>query len=155
MLILAFLLWGGATMLYAWPLRAPGIPPPLDMLLLDALPADGLGAVMMVAGVTLYGLALAAFGHSWRMGIDRKTPGALVTHGIFAWTRNPIYLSLDLLVLGTFLIQGRLLFLGLSLLIAGLLHDQIRREERYLAEAYGDAYRDYRARVGRYFTLGG
>ncbi len=107
----------------------------------------------MVAGVALYGLALAAFGHSWRMGIDRKTPGALVTHGIFAWTRNPIYLSLDLLVVGTFLIQGRLLFLALSLVIVGLLHDQIRREERFLAEAYGDAYRDYRAWVGRYLTL--
>ena len=89
-------------------------------------------------------------GRSWRIGIDRNTPGALVTSGIFAWTRNPIYVALDLIFFGTFLVQGRAVFLGLALALAGLLHYQIRREEKYLAGLYGDAYRAYCERVGRY-----
>jgi protein-S-isoprenylcysteine O-methyltransferase Ste14 len=101
----------------------------------------------------IYGLALRAFGDSWRLGIDRTAPGALVTHGIFAWTRNPVYVGLDLLAFGTFLIQGRLIFMVLALLISWMLHLQIRREERFLDRAHGDAYREYRTRVGRYAKL--
>jgi protein-S-isoprenylcysteine O-methyltransferase Ste14 len=96
------------------------------------------------------GLALPAFGDSWRLGIDRETSGPLVTHGVFAWTRNPIYVGLDSFALGTFLVQGRLIFLALALVSVGMLQDQIRREERFLARAYGGAYREYCARVGRY-----
>ena len=93
---------------------------------------------------------LRAFGDSWRLGIDRDAPGVLVTDGIFAWTRNPIYVGLDLLALGTSLVQGRLIVLALALVIAVMLHDQILREESFLARTYGDAYREYCARVRRY-----
>ncbi|MBW2235499.1 MAG: DUF1295 domain-containing protein, partial [Deltaproteobacteria bacterium] len=71
----------------------------------------------------------------------REKAGALVTTGIFAWSRNPIYLALDLLVLGSFAIQGRTLFGLLAVLIAGLLHALILREERFLEEHYANAYR--------------
>jgi len=56
--------------------------------------------------------------------------------------------------IGTFLLQGRLVFLALALVMVTMLHEQIQREERFLAQAYGDAYRDYRTRVGRYLTWG-
>ena len=54
------------------------------------------------------------------------------------------------LVIGVFLIQGRLIFLALAAFLIGTLHDQILHEERFLRRVYGNAYRDYRARVGRY-----
>ncbi len=75
---------------------------------------------------------------------------SLGSGGIFAWTRNPIYVALDLIFFGAFLVQGRAIFLALALALAGLLHYQIRREEKYLARLYGDAYRAYCERVGRY-----
>ncbi|MHB8866444.1 MAG: methyltransferase family protein [Pirellulaceae bacterium] len=84
---------------------------------------------------------------SWRLGIDRKSPGSLVTTGIFAWTRNPIYVAFDLLAIGTLLLQGRLIFLVLAAIIVLVVHELICREERFLSEQYGHAYRDYRARV--------
>ena len=37
-------------------------------------------------------------------------------------------------------------------LFVALLHEQIRREERFLLDTHGDAYRAYCARVGRYVT---
>ncbi len=83
----------------------------------------------------------------------RRTPGPLVTGGVFAWTRNPIYVSFELFVLGTFLVLGRLSFLAIAAVMGVLLDDQIRREERFLAEAHGAPYREYCARVGRYVSL--
>jgi protein-S-isoprenylcysteine O-methyltransferase Ste14 len=119
-------------------------------VLVDALGFKVLGVLATLLGLLIYILALQAFGASWRLGIDRAAPGALVTHGIFAWTRNPIYVALDLLAVGTFLVMGRLIFLALGLIMAAMLHGQIRREEHFLTHAYGDLYREYCARVGRY-----
>ncbi len=65
---------------------------------------------------------------------------------------NPVYLGLALLGIGSCLVLGRLVFF---LFAAGellYLHTMIRREERFLAGQYADAYREYAARVGRYWT---
>ena len=138
---------------YAWPLPAQLVPPWLDTILVETTWANVIGAVIVLTGVVIYGLALRAFGESWRLGIDRDKPGALVTDGIFAWSRNPVYLGLNLFAIGTFFILGRLIFLILALANVGMFHLLIRREERSLIQVYGDAYHAYCARVGRYFTL--
>ncbi len=145
-----FCLWVYEIVACAWPLTTNIIPHSLGTVIVCAPGYKLAGAGLMTAGLLIYGLALWHFGTSWRLGIDRDTPGALATNGIFAWTRNPIYLGLDLLAIGTFLIQGRLIFLLLAVLFVGMLHLLIRREERFLAETYGKDYRDYCARVSRY-----
>jgi protein-S-isoprenylcysteine O-methyltransferase Ste14 len=137
---------------YSWPLPDSFVVPSLGTELIDGTGARAVGAILITAALVIYGLALRAFGNSWRMGIDRESPGSLVTTGIFAWTRNPIYVALDLLAVGTLLLQGRLIFLVLAAIIVLMLHELICREERFLSEQYGDAYRDYCARVGRYVT---
>jgi protein-S-isoprenylcysteine O-methyltransferase Ste14 len=97
----------------------------------------------MVAG-------LASFGSSFRVGIDTQHPNALITSGIFAFTRNPIYVAFGSVLLGEFLIQPRwLLLLYLAAGIA-LFHRQVLREEAYLQEHYGAEFTAYRARVRRY-----
>lgn len=151
--VVGLLLWGYAVIAYAWPLSAHLIPAWLGTVVIDSVWAKAAGAVMLVASVLLYVAALRAFGTSWRLGIDRERPGALVTGGIFAWTRHPIYVSLDLLILGSVLVQGRLILLLLALLHVGMFHQLMLREERFLAEKYGAAYRDYCTRVGRYVRL--
>jgi len=113
------------------------------------------GAILVSTGLVLLILALASLGTSWRIGIDRRNPGRLVTRGIFSLTRNPVFVCLDLYFLGTFLIWGKLFFLVYSLLAISALHLQILREERFLRMRYGGMYEDYARRVGRYFTLGG
>lgn len=137
---------------YSWPLPDSFVLPWLSAQLIDGTAAKTVGAVLITAGLVIYGLALRAFGNSWRIGIDRNSPGSLVTTNIFAWTRNPIYVAFDLLAIGTLLLQGRLIFLVLAAIIVLMVHELICREERFLSEQYGDAYRDYCARVGRYVT---
>ena len=151
--VLSLLFLAYEIVAYAWPLPAQLVPPWLDTLLVDTRGADVVGAVIVLTGIVIYGLALRAFGESWRLGIDRDKPGELVTDGIFAWSRNPVYLALDLFAIGTFFILGRLIFLILALANVVMFHLLIRREERSLTQVYGDAYHDYYARVGRYFTL--
>jgi protein-S-isoprenylcysteine O-methyltransferase Ste14 len=144
--------WWYELVAYAAPLQFHVIPKSLDVVLLDAMAFKTMGLLAWLAALSIYGLALWAIGDSWRIGIDRGAPGSLVTDGIFAWSRNPIYFSFTLGVMGTFLIQGRLIFLVIALVLAGLLRALIRREERFLAHTYGDAYREYEAKVGRYVT---
>ena len=121
-------------------------------MLFDWLPVKIVGGLLMIAGVVIYGLGTRGLGESWRLGIDRKKAGPLVKNGVFAWTRNPIYLSFDLLLVGTFLIHGRLHLLLLALVVVVVMHLQILREERFLNERYGDAFGSYCANVGRYVT---
>ena len=135
---------------YAWPLPALQPPAWLDPVLLDAAPARWLGAALLAGGLALFAAALVSFGRSWRVGIDRSTPGALVTGGVFAWSRNPIFVFMDAYALGTFLLNGRLLFGVFAVATVVALHWQILQEERSLAGLHGPAYRDYLRRVPRY-----
>lgn len=148
-----FLVWFWEAFAFAAGIDAHPTPAFLHAVVIDALPVKWLGAALMLVGLGVYVAGLGAFGDSWRLGIDREKAGALVTTGIFAWSRNPIYLALDLLVLGSFAIQGRTLFGLLAVLMAGLLHALILREERFLEAHYANAYRTYRTQVARYLTV--
>lgn len=120
--------------------------------LVDALPAKLLGVAMILCAFVLFVLALSALGNSWRLGLDERHPGRLVTTGIYAYSRNPIYLFFDLYFLGTFLLNGSVFFLIMAVLVALNLHYQILQEERFLARAHGAAYEAYCARTARYLA---
>ena len=110
------------------------------------------GMILIVLSFVLFLLALAAFGQSWRVGIDEATPGDLVTHGIFEFSRNPIFLFIDLYFFGTFLINGTLFFLLIAGVVILGMHYQILQEEIFLMQTYGQPYHNYHNRVGRYFS---
>ena len=115
-------------------------------------PLQAAGAAMVVAGILIFAVALVSFGNSWRVGIDSQTAGKLITTGIFAYSRNPIFVFLDLYLAGTFLLNGSVPFLLIaSSGIAGL-HIQIRREETFLRHRYGPAYLEYCAKTPRYVS---
>lgn len=108
------------------------------------------GVLICLLGLALFLWSLVSFGRSYRIGIDTDRPGELVTTGVFAYSRNPIYTALGLIFLGQFLIHPD--WVNLAYLFAGvwLFHRQVLREEAYLKQHYGQAYADYCARVGRY-----
>lgn len=150
--MVCILLWSYELIACAWSLKFRLIPQRATGALFDITALQIIGGLLMIAGVAVYGLGTRHLRDSWRLGIDRKKPGELETGGILAFSRNPIYLSFDLMVLGTFLIHGRLHLLLIWLILAIMLHQQIRREERFLSERHGDEFRNYCARVGRYIT---
>jgi protein-S-isoprenylcysteine O-methyltransferase Ste14 len=145
-------LWIIEVLLYSLDSDFRLFPSPLDAELIDATPAKTVGAAVVIVGIVIFALALIAFGNSWRVGIDEKAPGELITNGIFAVSRNPIFVFLDLYFLGTFLIDGTVIFAIFAVIVTLGMHYQILREERFLTRTYGEAYEVYRANAGRYFT---
>lgn len=143
--------WIVEVFLYTQPGSARLFPGPLAAPLADFAPLKWVGAALIVAGQIIFLLALLAFGDSWRVGIDKQAPGTLITGGVFAVSRNPIFLFVDLYFIGTFLINGTASFLIFAVLAVAGLHYQIVQEEKFLSSNYGRVYRAYQARTGRYW----
>jgi len=118
--------------------------------LFDSRVADRMGGVAIIGGLMVFAAALHVFGRSWRIGIDHERPGQLVTQGIFGFTRNPIFLFMDLYFTGTWLIQRDLFFLLFAIVTVGGIHYQILQEEKFLLKHYGESYRCYMRSVPRY-----
>ncbi len=75
----------------------------------------------------------------------------LVTDGIFAWLRNPMYVGGTLFLAGLSILLASDWMLVMTAVFALLIHfGVVKREERYLEAKFGDAYRSYKARVPRY-----
>lgn len=87
-------------------------------------------------------------GNAWRIGIDEVNRTALVTKGIFALSRNPVFLGMIVTLLGFFLMPNAITLL---VLVAGylLIQIQIRLEEEFLTRQHGKEYKEYRKRVRR------
>ncbi len=112
--------------------------------------AAWLGVAFCVAGLLFLFWSLVSFGRSFRVGIDDENPDKLVTGGVFAWSRNPIYVAFWLILVGQFLVFSNWLLLIYLAAATWLFHRQVRREEAYLAQHYGAEYAGYCGRVRRY-----
>ena len=102
-------------------------------------------------GLGLFLLSIVSFGRSFRVGIDATDPDQLVTTGIFAFSRNPIYVAFGIILGAEFLIFPNWIVLIYAVAGVALCHRQVLLEEAYLRRHYGSAYDDYRRRVRRYF----
>jgi len=107
---------------------------------------------LALCGLALVGFALtlASFGDSFRVGIDAQQPGKLVTTGMFAISRNPIYVCFLLFFLGQFLVHRNIVIAAALLLFALTIHRQVLREEKFLRAHYGAEYEAYCRKVRRY-----
>lgn len=147
----------------------PGIvaPPPLLYLVALAavialqwlwpLPILEHAAATWIGGTLLaLGLALNLWG-AWTMRRARtpinpyRPVETVVTAGAFRLSRNPLYIGLDLILLGLALVLDSLWGVAALLAIVVVMHyGVILPEERYLEERFGEPYRRYRAAVRRY-----
>lgn len=76
---------------------------------------------------------------------------ALATDGIYARSRNPIYLAFIVGLIGIgLLFSSDWIFVLLVPFVLVMHFGVIRREEEYLLARFGAAYANYRARVPRY-----
>jgi len=148
--LVAFPLWIYLVAATAGPLGLPALPTRVDPVLIRGLGFDLAGAILLMSSVLLFAWSLLSFGRSWRVGIDHSGSGGLITRGAFGWSRNPIFLSMDGMVVGAFLVAGRISLLAFAVALVLGLHKQIREEERFLSGCHGAIYDDYRAAVARY-----
>lgn len=133
------------------PIGGHALLPPLDLPSWRWLPLRLLGTGMVAAGSALNLLAHIRLGDNWRLGVGQDVDGQLITTGVYARSRHPIYLFFNLYLAGTLLVEGRPLLLPFWLVVGVLLHFEALREERLLEARFGEAWREYRRRVRRYW----
>jgi protein-S-isoprenylcysteine O-methyltransferase Ste14 len=88
-------------------------------------------------------------GDSFRIGEPKEQTG-LKTHGLFRFSRNPMYLGVYMTILAVILFTSNIFVLILAIYILAIHHMIVLAEERFLRKKFGKEYRDYCARVRRY-----
>lgn len=110
------------------------------------------GLVMAAAGATLLGACVWEFARSGRGTLSPvDPPRELVVRGLYRYVRNPMYLSVTLLVLGEVLLTGSrdLLVYAATVVVAFNLF-VLAYEEPNLRRRFGPAYEAYTRVVGRW-----
>ncbi len=112
----------------------------------------GAGLFLVVAGLSLMLWAAVVMRRARTTFIPGRHPDALVTHGPFRFSRNPIYLGDMIVLAGLFAAlsapAGLILLPGFAWLLQ---HRFIRHEEAMIAADFGAEFETYKARVRRWF----
>ena len=109
------------------------------------------GTAIAVVGTVATLAAQFAMGDAWRIGVDASEKTQLVTTGLFAWVRNPIFTFMVISAVGfTAMVPNVWAVAGLTGSIIGI-EMQVRFvEEPYLKSVHGEPYQRYLATVGRF-----
>lgn len=109
-----------------------------------------IGLAMLVIGFGVVLLAHFDLGDYWRSGVDPQGPEAIVTTGLYARSRNPIFTGVLLAQVGFFFALPGVFSLVCLLTGVLVIRNQVRLEERHLGQRGAEAYALYRQRVPRW-----
>jgi protein-S-isoprenylcysteine O-methyltransferase Ste14 len=124
---------------------------PLPVAVAHSLARYVAGAVLAAGGFVMIATGTRRFAAAGTNVPPTLPTTALVVDGIYRRTRNPLYLGLSLIYLGLGVAAGSLWAIGLLVPLLWVINvGVVKREERYLERKFGDAYRDYKARVRRW-----
>ena len=119
----------------------------------DFLWVDIVGAVVAFGGFFIIGWANSIF-RAAKTTVNPfkvKETSSMVTGGPFAFSRNPMYLGMVIILLGWTLFTGTAVGFALTALFGFFIdRAQIQREEKALADLFGDEFKVYRQRVRRW-----
>jgi protein-S-isoprenylcysteine O-methyltransferase Ste14 len=91
-----------------------------------------------------------ALGRNWSSEVTIKTGHELVRKGPYRRIRHPIYTGLLAAFLSTALLQGLVSGLLAFLLVAGGIYRKALREERFLAQEFGEGFAEHRKHTGMF-----
>jgi protein-S-isoprenylcysteine O-methyltransferase Ste14 len=110
---------------------------------------DMFTVVFVTAGIVFIVLSLSFLGKSLRIGLPTEKT-ELKTGGIYRFSRNPMYFGAHLLTLASMVYTLHPIVLIMGIFSFVVYHMIILGEERFLTERFGEAYRSYQQKVGRY-----
>ena len=109
------------------------------------------GFAIIVLSFLLFGLALREFLRSGSSIDHRKPTTEIISTGPFAYSRNPVYVSMTMLMGGIAIAVDSPWVLAMVIPAVLIIHKfVILREEAYLERKFGDDYRRYKAAVRRW-----
>ena len=127
-----------------WLMTGPGFGVPYGLRMAAA-------TLLLIAGLALILIAGGSFSAAKTNIPPWKPSTAIVSTGVYRYTRNPMYLGMALIYIALSLFADSLIALaGLLVVLAIMQYGVIAREERYLEAKFGPSYREYKGRVGRW-----
>lgn len=145
--------WGGVLFVAA---MALGLAGPL-LAVAGVVPADPpapvavVGLVLALVGFAATLAAQTGMGTSWRIGVDPTERTELVTTGVFAHVRNPIFTAMVAAQAGVVLMAPTWVSAAALAALVAAVELQVRAvEEPYLRAVHGAGYAAYAARAGRF-----
>lgn len=110
-----------------------------------------IGCALILPAIAIGAAALTKFRGAATNVRPWEPTTAIVETGIYARTRNPMYLGMALLYAGLALLLDSVTAMVLLPVVLIIIHTQvIAREERYLERKFGEPYRAYCKRVRRW-----
>jgi protein-S-isoprenylcysteine O-methyltransferase Ste14 len=112
--------------------------------------ASYLGIAVDIAALYMFYRTHRDLGHNWSVSLDLRERHTLVTTGIYATIRHPMYSGFWLMAVAQALllpnwVAGPAGLVGFGILFFG----RVRREEEMMIAAFGDEYRAYIRRTAR------
>ena len=109
-------------------------------------------AIGAVAGVMLT-WTLSSLGENLTDTVVTRKKHTLVTTGTYRWVRHPFYTSAALAIVANSLVTANWFVFATGFLAFTLLVIRCRTEEENLMARFGDEYRTYKRRTGRFLPL--
>lgn len=110
------------------------------------------GVTGTLCAVPMY-WTLSSLGKNLTDTVVTRAEATLVTDGPYRWVRHPFYVTAALLMASVTVLTANWLIGVSSLVVLALLAVRTPKEEQMLIERFGQQYRDYMARTGRFFIL--
>lgn len=112
------------------------------------------GLLTGLTGIAVTLIAQWQMGEAWRIGVDAQEKTALITHGLYARSRNPIYFGIFVYWFGISIVFPHPLMWVCAVICAICVHIIVRAmEEPYLRALHGEAFTGYWSRTNRYWIL--
>jgi protein-S-isoprenylcysteine O-methyltransferase Ste14 len=111
----------------------------------------GVGLGVLGGGLLVW--TLRALGPNLTDTVVTRRRHSLVTSGPYRFVRHPFYGCVALSMLANGLTAANWFLLATGVAVVGLLAIRTRTEEEKLIDRFGDAYRQYMARTGRFLPL--
>lgn len=111
---------------------------------------EKIGWGLLIVSIIMVWIAQSHMANSWRIGIDEKNKTKLVTSGLFSFSRNPIFLGIMIANIGVFIVIPNAFTLLIISLSTISINTQIRLEEEFLRNEFGEEYKEYSKKVRRW-----
>ena len=110
-----------------------------------------LGILGLILSVAIFVAGFNIFKSYEENPVPTSTTNRIIKTGIFAYTRNPIYLSFVIFYLSMFLVFENVMYFLSSIGLAIWLHNYvIKSEEDFLLKKFSDEYERYKDAVNRW-----
>ncbi len=110
-----------------------------------------IGTIMTIAGIVLLAWTHACLGKEWSVNLQLRDDHRLIRSGPYSRVRHPMYTSLFAIYIGIAVVSNNYGIMLLVIMVVVSLLLRVPKEENMMIEKFGDEYRNYMKKTGRFF----